>query len=88
MALWLLQNLGRGSRRGCRSERLGVAPKDIKLLGERDLLVDAHWRLQAGRRTCAPAAFAGLVLALEELILAAQKTSAVGAAFAALYHRL
>jgi hypothetical protein len=54
---------------------------------ERDLLVDAHWRLQAGRRPCDPEAFDGIVLALEELILAAQRTSAVGAAFVRLGYR-
>ena len=55
--------------------------------GERNLLVDAHWRVHAGRRPCEPEAFDGLVLALEELILAAQQASPVGAAFVRLSYR-
>jgi hypothetical protein len=54
---------------------------------ERDLLIDAHWRREAGRRPAEPDTFDGVVLGLEEQILAAQKASPLGAAFVRLGYR-
>lgn len=54
---------------------------------ERDLLVDAHWRRQVGRRPPEPSSFDHLVVGLEEMVLRAQEVSSVGAAFVRLGFR-
>jgi hypothetical protein len=54
---------------------------------ERDLLIEAQWRRELGRRPADPDAFNTLIVGLEERILTAQTASPVGAAFVRLGYR-
>ena len=54
---------------------------------QRDLLIDEHWRRVVERPSRPPAAFDELILELEELVVAAQARSPVGASFVRLGFR-